>query len=94
MIFCPYLLRNVIYYCLFGQFLVPVPGSRDLSSVVYGGPKTDPTWRFEWRRRGGLNGGDEEVLMKKTRKFEWRRRGSWFHEFVEKNLNVMQANDS
>ena len=29
MIFCQYLLRNVIYYPLLGQFLVPVPGSRD-----------------------------------------------------------------
>ena len=28
MIFCQYLLRNVTYYSLFGQFLVPLPGSR------------------------------------------------------------------
>ena len=30
MIFYQYLLRNVIYYPLFGHFLIPVPGSRNL----------------------------------------------------------------
>ena len=29
MIFCQYLLRNFIYYPLFGQFLVPAPGTQD-----------------------------------------------------------------
>ena len=32
MLFCQYPLRNIIYYPLFGQFLVPVPGIRNWSS--------------------------------------------------------------